>query len=312
MIIADLLDEYLEHLQSRNLGRKTISHQRSAVSAFLQMNRIGEAADVVPADIKRFEEKLLKDRLASGTKRSKLGAVRDFLLFLRARGLVLFDASALVVLPKMEKPLPRVILTEEEIKRLLALPMLNRVKGLRMRAIVEVFYGTGIRRSELLNLDLYDLDMRERTLLVRQGKGSKDRLLPVPRTTLRYVREYIETVRVRRPGRIRALFIDRAGDRLDDNELQGTMRYLRKKARLSAQIRKPITCHVFRHSIATHLVRRGVDIRYVQAFLGHADLATTQIYTRVAAAQMAREVARSHPREKMRIPLARNVLKGKI
>jgi integrase/recombinase XerD len=307
MIIANLLDEYLEHLQSRNLGRKTISHQRNAVSAFLQVNRIGEPADVVPADIRRFEEKLLEDGLASGTKRFKLGAVRDFLLFLRARGLVLFDASALFVLPKMEKPLPRVVLTEEEIKRLLALPMLNRVKGLRMRAIVEVFYGTGIRRQELLNLDLYDLDMRERTLLVRQGKGGKDRILPVPRTTLKYVKEYIETVRARRRSRRRALFVDRGGDRLDDNELQGTIRYLGRVGRTRLGIGKPITCHVFRHSIATHLVRRGVDIRYVQAFLGHADLATTQIYTRVAAAQAAREVLRAHPREKMKIPLRRGV-----
>ncbi len=297
--ISEPFDEYLENLASRNLRPKTIQHTRRAIVDFIFTNHIICPEDILPEHIERYEERLLDYGLAVNTRRSKLGSVRDFLLYLRARSMVLFDASALIELPKPEKALPRDILTEEEIKELFSLPTLNGRKGIRIRAIVEMLYGTGIRRKELLNLDLYDLDIKQRTLLVRQGKGRKDRLLPVPRTTIKYVRRYIQN---KRKNRDRALFLDETGTRLDDGELQNSMYYLGRIAEEKIDARKRITCHVFRHSIATHLVQRGVDIRYVQAFLGHADLASTQIYTRIAATHAAEELERCHPREKMKIP----------
>ncbi len=297
--VGDFLSEYLEHQTSLNLTAGSIESKRLAIIDFVTTNHIICPEDIVPDHIKRYEEKLLDSGIAVNTRRGKLASIRDFLLYLRARSMVLFDASVLVELPKPEKALPRDILTEEEMKELLSLSTLNIIKGIRIRAIVEMLYGTGIRRKELLNLDLYDLDMKQRTLLVRQGKGRKDRLLPVPRRTLEYVKRYIQD---KRKNRDRALFLDETGIRLDENELQNSMYHLGRIARERLYIRKRITCHVFRHSIATHLVQRGVDIRYVQAFLGHADLSSTQIYTRIAAAHAARELDTYHPREKMKIP----------
>lgn len=296
--INDFLRVYTDNLTSRNLARRTIEHVQRTITDFIMLNQIIHPEDILPRHIERWEETLIV--FATNTRRGKLATLRDFLLYLRGRGVLLFDASAVIELPRPEKVLPRAVLTEEEISKVLSLSALNHTRGLRIRAMIEILYGTGIRRNELLNLDLYDLDIRKRTLFVRQGKGRKDRLLPVPRTTVEYVRAYMGKLR-KKGGK--ALFLDGKGDRLNDNELQASVYRIARQARDRLDITKPISCHVFRHSIATHLVQRGVDIRYVQAFLGHADLSSTQIYTRMGASHLSRELMRKHPREKMKIPL---------
>ena len=302
--IADNLHDYLRHLESRNFSPSTVSIRRHAVTEFILHNKIISAEDIVPSHVRSYQALLAERNLADNTRVVKLTSVRSFLTFLRERDLILLNVSSIISIPRVRKALPKAILTEEEVTRLLQMPMLNSRKGLRLRAIVELFYGTGIRRGELLNLNLYDLAMKERTLFVRQGKGKKDRVLPVPKTTLKHVGKYITTVRSRIPNTSKALFVDRSdGTRLVYGELQASIYRLTTDARKTLGMEKRITCHVFRHSIATHLMQRGVDIRYVQAFLGHERLETTQIYTRVAMKHAANVIRSLHPREKMKIPL---------
>ena len=297
--IHEVLEEYLAHLRGRNLNGKTLLRKRNSIVDFLFANRIIYPEDILPDHVRGFQESIPDSGFGNSTQRINLANVREFLDYLREQGLILFDPSALIRLPKIEKPLPRTVLTQEDVRNLLQIGILEA--DLRLRAVVEILYGTGIRRGELLNLDLYDLDIQKRILFVREGKGGKDRILPVPRTTTTYLRDYIrKTSRRRKDG---ALFVGDMGRRIAPRQLEKAIRSLEEAALREAGIRKHITCHVFRHSIATHLLENGVDIRYVQAFLGHEKLETTQIYTRVEVSHLARELQRAHPREKMKIPL---------
>ena len=295
------LQEYLAHMKGRGMRTPTIRYAGKAIRDFISLNRISSPVDLLPAHARAYVRYISAQGFAPNTKRKKLRAVRTFLCFLRDRNAILFDPVPLIPFPKEGRTLPRSVLTVREVESLLGSRILLAPDCLRLRAILELLYGTGIRRSELLGLDMYDIDFRERTLLVRRGKGDKDRLIPVPRDTLLHLEEYVGNKRLPRQGEP-ALFVGKQG-RLKKSRLHQEMRRLEHALRRALAFRKPITCHVFRHSIATHLLQSGVDIRYVQALLGHASLKTTQIYTHVAIEDLARELARCHPRERMRIPL---------
>ena len=307
MGITELMASYLMHLESLNYSPNTVLIRQREVRAFLSTMHVNTTAAILPQTLTTYQAHLRGRQLADNTRIVKLVSVRSFLQYLRTKGCILFNADILLTIPKSGRTLPRAILTEEEMKALLHLPILNNPRAARLRAIVELLYGTGIRRAELLKLDLYDLDMPRRTLLIREGKGGKDRLLPIPKTVRRWVTRYITGRRAytcKHYQTSRALFVDLTnGTRLENSELDMSMRRLRNAARDELGIEKPITCHTFRHSIATHLLQHGVDIRYIQELLGHAQLSTTQIYTRIATVHAGKELRRCHPREKMKVPL---------
>jgi len=301
--IGEYLEEYIRHLESRNMSPRTVSLRSRMIREFIGVTGLTSIEELVPDRLAAYQRTLAGRGLARSTVIVKLTSLRGFLEFLKERNLCLLEGSVHLGIPRGGRYLPRAVLTEGEVRRILALPDLARPAGMRLRAIMEILYGTGIRKSELLNLALQDLDLRERSLLVRQGKGAVDRLLPVPRRTVGHVRAYIATRRGGLKRRTRRLFLNaRDGSAMSDACLQAVMRELGRRARKELGIEKPVTCHVFRHSIASHLLARGLDIRFIQAFLGHAQLASTQIYTRVVRKHASREVQRRHPREKMKIP----------
>ena len=182
--------------------------------------------------------------------------------------------------PKLEKHLPK-FLTEEEITRLIESPDLAKLSGLRDRAILETFYSTGIRVSELVGLNFEDIDFFSGVVKVR-GKGKKERMVPIGEKALGVLRDYAQ----KRKNTLPAVFLNKNGSRLTD---RGVRLILDKYIRLTS-LREDISPHSLRHSFATHLLNRGADLRSVQELLGHANLSTTQIYTHVTMDKLKRRI----------------------
>jgi integrase/recombinase XerD len=201
----------------------------------------------------------------------------------------------------LPKRLPRAVLSVSEMERVLAQPALETALGLRDRAILEVLYSTGIRRMELIGLDGTDLDVERGTLFVREGKGKKDRVVPIGERAIRWTERYLDDVRphlieqsARRSVRNRstnALFLSAHGTKLKPGKLTDRLHeYLRK-----AGIEKPGSVHIFRHTMATLMHDAGADIRDLQEMLGHAQLSTTEIYTHVSIERLKAVHTRTHP-----------------
>jgi integrase/recombinase XerD len=196
--------------------------------------------------------------------------------------------------------LPRHALTLSEVEAVLAQADLTNLCGLRDRAIMETLYSTGLRRTEALTLELADLDRERDTVLVRQGKGKKDRFVPIGRRALAWIDKYLAEVRPKflTDARTTTLFLSSRGGPLQSNQLSALVRkYLEQ-----AGIAKPGACHLFRHTAATLMLEGGADVRYIQAFLGHNSLATTQIYTHVSILKLREVHERTHPARLFRTP----------
>ncbi len=242
---------------------------------------------------------LRRRALAPATVKRRAAAIRAFYQFLLREELVEHDPTLDLAAPRLPRRLPRV-LTVEEVERLLAMPDPKRPEGSRDRAMLEVMYASGLRVSEVVRLDLGDVDLSME--LVRcLGKGNKERLVPMGSHAVTALRAYLRQGRsLLAKGRLtQALFLNRRGMRLTR---QGCWKLIRQYGQ-RAGIKKPLTPHVLRHSFATHLLERGADLRAVQEMLGHASIGTTQVYTHVARNRLREVYARAHPRDGMRIPL---------
>lgn len=233
--------------------------------------------------------------LALASQRSYLNAVRGFFGFLVRKGVLLSDPSRSLVLPRTER-LPRTILNEDQAGRLMSTPPPDSALGVRDRAILETLYGTGIRLSECTRLDLADLDLAARTLLVRNGKGSKDRLLPIPARAGAALDAYVRGGRgaFLHDPRETALFLSRDGARLTRTSIQLAVKWHAVVAGIAFRV----SPHALRHACATHLLRNGADLRHVQEMLGHKRIETTALYTAVALADLRRAIEKAHPRER--------------
>ena len=202
-------------------------------------------------------------------------------------------------MPKVDH-LPRGVLSEAQACKLMAAPNPWTPFGLRDRAMLEVFYGAGLRLSECLNLDVSDIDLARRVIVVRLGKGRKDRVVPLGGRAADAVDKYLQGARPRlvRDPRVSKLFLSTRGRRLTQTTLSEAMAGYGRQAGISWRV----SPHVLRHTFATHLLKHGADVRHVQRLLGHADIETTQIYTRVAVKDLHDVIERSHPRDKYTLP----------
>jgi integrase/recombinase XerD len=230
---------------------------------------------------------------SSGNLKNRIKALKGFFRFLYRRGYLLHDPAASVDYPRSERRLPRVILTRDEARKVIEAPDTKTATGLRDRAILETFYATGIRCAELSNLTPDDVDTEERVLRVVRGKGRRDRYVPLTRAAAEAIDLYLAKARpklVRREKRF--LFLQNRGGRMDS----GTLNRLVHQWAQAAGVKKHVTCHTFRHSVATHLLKGRADIRHIQALLGHASLATTQRYTHVEIQDLKDVIRRAHPR----------------
>lgn len=221
--------------------------------------------------------------------------VKSLFRFLCRRNYVMQDVAAAIELPRQEERLPRVVLTKEEALRLLgAASRATTPLALRDRAVIETFYATGIRVSELAKLTPYDVDTQERTLRVLLGKGRKDRHVPLTRAAAAAIESYLAKGRPAITGSAKApyLFVASRGGYLHRALVSLLVRQYAKRA----GIKKHVTCHTLRHSIATHLLKGGADIRHIQVLLGHSSLRSTERYTRVELSDLRDVIRRAHPR----------------
>jgi integrase/recombinase XerD len=293
-------------LQSRRVRGYSAAGERRAERvltrffAYLRRRGIKDALAVQEADVVAFTRHVQTLTNRFGRKASAdqqahyLGAVRAFFAFLEKRGQVLASPARDVALPKIER-LPRTVLTEAEAAQLMTAPPESRT-GRRDRALLETLYGTGIRLNECVRLDLVDLDLLDGSLLVRNGKGRKDRLVPVAGRAAIALDLYLRDGRaaLAKDTRECALFLSKDGQRLSATQLN---RLVARHAR-AASIEKRVHPHVLRHSCATHLLRGGADVREVQKLLGHRSIETTAVYTRVEVADLRHLIRRCHPRER--------------
>jgi len=252
------------------------------------------------SDIDAYQRHVCALRQKDGTPYSipeqhhRIAVVKALFRFLCRRGYVLSDPSGPVEYPRPEKRLPRGVLSRDEARKLVEAPDARAPIGLRDRAILEVFYGTGIRAGEMAKLETADVDIEERILRVLLGKGKKDRNVPLTRAAAEAVESYLVDGRpkIRGAAHSRRLFLALRGGRMYASLLNDVVQDAAKKAGLE----KHVTCHTLRHSCATHLLRGGADIRYIQALLGHACLSSTERYTHVEISDLSKVVKRAHPR----------------
>ena len=299
--LASLLGLYLEELRARRYSVSSIekaAFELPRLFLHLKRQRVSDVRAVSEAHLAAYARHLERHKtpkgepLAPASRASALSVVRRFFAFLEARGVILRNPAHAIPLPKCPH-LPRGILSEAQARRLMAAPFPYSTIGKRDRAILETLYGTGIRLGEAVRIDTSDLDLREGVLLVRNGKGRKDRVVPVPGCAASALDVYLTQAR---PDLVRrfdpALFLSMFGVRL---QAPGMRFMIEKHGRA---IGATLTPHTLRHTCATHLLKGGADIRQIQELLGHKHLMTTAIYTRVAVADLRAVLARAHPRNR--------------
>ncbi len=230
----------------------------------------------------------------SSTVARKLASIKAFYRFLTGERYIRRDPAAVLEAAQKGLHLPKV-LSIQEVELLLDQPNLGTIDGYRDKTMLETLYATGMRVSELVSLPVKNVDLKREYLIV-MGKGSKERMLPLGRTALRYLEHYLNVVRPQllhgKPDSAKELFVTGWGGAMTRQRVNEIIDAYGK----SAGIAKKITPHMLRHSFATHLLNNGTDLRVVQELLGHADISTTQIYTHLDVARLREVYDKAHPR----------------
>jgi integrase/recombinase XerD len=295
-----LVLDFLAYLEfERGLSRNTLEAYRSDLLQFGRFiaRREVSALDAQPADVADFLADLAagdEDRppASTATIHRKTACLRSFYRHVRREGLRDSDPTATLSPPRRSRKLPHV-LTRGEIDRLLSQPGGTEPPALRDRALLELLYACGLRASEAIGLDLTDVDLEERVLRAR-GKGSKERVVPIGQAAVQALRIYLERGRPKlvKGASESRVFVNFRGGPLTR---QGLYKIVRRHA-LTAGLADRMSPHTLRHTFATHLLAGGCDLRSVQEMLGHADVATTQLYTHLSSQRLKDVYFRAHPR----------------
>ena len=293
---------YIDHLQVMNYAERTVDHRITTLEQFsgwCEERGITCANEVTKPILERYRRHLHHSRDKRGNPFSarnqvaRLVPIRGFFKWATQQNYLLYNPASELELPKVEKRLPRATLSPEEAEIILSLPDTQTEEGLRDRAILEVLYSTGIRRMEVVNLTRADLHPDRGVLAVRQGKGKKDRFVPVSDRATDWIKRYLEEVRIGfaiepDPENI---FLERTGLALTPDRLSRLVAKYIKQADLG----KTGSCHLFRHTVATLMLDNGADIRFIQQMLGHASIGTTEIYTHVSIVKLKKVHELTHP-----------------
>lgn len=297
-----LMQAYLDWTCLGSRSKDTHRRRASALRRFCAWcdeRDLRHPAEISRSILERYQRQLMETRksdgrlLSLGSQHVLLTPLQGFFKWLVRERRLLYNPAAELILPKKPKQLPHTLLSVEEIEAIFAQPDLTTAEGLRDRALLEVFYATAIRRLELAQLDLADVDPRHATLLIRAGKGQQDRFVPLGQRALQWIERYRQDSRPALQGDLRetALFLTDQGRRFRRSALSARVKRLLERAGIA----RPGSCHLFRHACATHMLQGGADIRVIQALLGHQSLETTQLYTQVALDHLTRIHAATHP-----------------
>jgi len=300
--LAAYVLRYLEWLQVHNYAAPTVQNRQSYLGVFVAWctdRGLATPKEITKPILERYQRSLYTHRKANGepltfrAQHARLIPVRAFFKWCAKQNYLLYNPASELELPRLEHRLPKHVLTKSEVEQVLSQPDTTESMGLRDRAILEVFYSTGMRRSELMGLGLFDLDRERGTVMIRQGKGKKDRMIPIGERAIAWIDRYQTQVR---PELVIArgnatLFLTQAGEAFTPDRLTQLVRgYVN-----AADIGKTGSCHLLRHTMATLMLENGADIRYIQAMLGHAELSTTQIYTQVSIRKLKEIHSATHP-----------------
>ena len=302
-----LMQRYFEHERGQGYAEGTLRVQKGHLLAFFAWcaeRDVTRPTELTRAVLERYPRWLFRYRrpksdkpLSVDTIYKRISVLRGFFRFLtRERVLEHNPASELTLRRGRTSQLPKHVLSLREVEEVLSQPDITTQAGIRDRAMLETLYSTGIRRMELGKLSLLDLDKDRGYLLVREGKGKKDRVVPIGERALLWIDKYLADVRplFAKDPDDGLLFLVPKGDRMSLNHVTDLVR-----GYVQAGVGKPGGCHLFRHTAATLMLEGGADIRFIQAMLGHEKLTTTQIYTKVAIHKLKEVHERTHPGAKV-------------
>jgi integrase/recombinase XerD len=299
--MAGAVNDYLGAIAAKGFSAYTIAYRSRSLAhlvVWLAERGVNHPGDVSPPVLERYQRSLFHHRKTDGsplsfrTQVSYLVPVKALFAWLAKSHRIAFNPASELEMPRIERRLPRAILNLGEIEAVLSTAELSDPVGLRDRAIMEVAYSTGMRRGELCHLRLDDVDVERGVVAVRQGKGHKDRFVPIGSRALAWVDRYLVEVRPMLvvPPDEGFVFLTLEGNDLTPDHLTDRIgRYIRSATG------KPGSCHAFRHAMATLMLEHGADIRHIQEMLGHVELSTTQIYTHVSIDALKEVHNRCHP-----------------
>ena len=297
---------YLTYLQSQNRAKATIDWYRTLIrrfEAFAERHGITNWTDVTTALLMDYQKHVAVSLNGNGqayvvpAQNLHLIVVENLYRYLKTIGNVAMNPAENLQLAKEPKLLPKAVPTIKEISKLLNAPNTQTVLGYRDRTIMELLYSTGIRRAELARLKLQDLDLDHGILVVRQGKGKKDRAVPLGKVAGKYLETYLNGIRpelLHRRNNEDYVFLSISGRPISTSWLSHFLRRYTRRLKLSVSI----TPHMFRHACATHMIRNRANIRHVQEMLGHAKLETTEKYLHLTITDLKEAHSKYHPREK--------------
>jgi tyrosine recombinase XerC len=282
-----LIERFVRYLEiEKNYSAHTVLNYRLDLDDFVKFLKDAAIESVDYLLLRKYLAILKEKKLGSRSMARHLSALRSFFKFLTREGFLKSNPILSVASPKLDKHLPQ-FFTEEEVSRLIESSLPKDEMGLRDRAILETFYSTGMRISELVGLSQDDLDFIGGVVKLK-GKGKKERIAPIGDKAISSLREYLE----KRKKQTNAVFLNKRGTRITD---RGVRNIVGKYLRLSG-MKQGTSAHTLRHSFATHLLNRGADLRTVQELLGHANLSTTQIYTHLTTEKLKSVYDKAHPR----------------
>ena len=303
--LSEGVEKYLQDLTVRNYSEKTIYGYGRRLKVFLTWaddRALSLAASITDSHVDRYRRYLHQytygdKRITASTQKGHLLVIKQYFGWLTKHRWIPLNPTAEMTLPKIPYKLTHRLLNQAEIQHLIEVIDLESATGLRDRSIIETLYSTGIRRAELINLVIDDIDINEGMILVRQGKGNKDRRIPIGERALEWIDRYLSEWRPQRPraGHSNNLYLSEKGYPLRSTEIGQKIRDYKKKA----EIGKSGGCHLFRHAMATHMLDNGADIRHIQEMLGHSSLSSTQIYTKVSNRVLKDVHRQTHPAAQM-------------
>ena len=305
MKIEEAIAAWLTELERRNYGERTrreYGYDLGHLRRFLAGKGIEEVEAMTSTTLTEYQRWLFylptkqDGARGVGTQNKILVPAKGLFRFLKAEGILMRDPACDLEYGREPRRLPRNVLTPKEAEKILKSIDTGNSRGYRARTILEVFYATGIRRNELIGLRLGDVNLEEGLLRINSGKGGHDRVVPLGSVAARYLETYIKGIRpqwVKNP-RLDHLFLSTVGKPLERSALNHLVKLHARKA----GVQKHVTCHVWRHTCATHLVQNRANLRHVQEMLGHRSLATTEHYLHLTIADLKEAHRKFHPREK--------------
>ena len=290
-MIQRFVDKFINYLKvEKNSSAHTITNYLVDLKAFEQFLGEKDVASVDHLMLRKFLAEMRARNYAKRTIARKLASLRSFFRFLYREGHIKANPITAISTPKLDKKLP-IVLDEGKVATLLQCPPEDDIFGLRDRALLETIYSAGIRVSELVGLDVRNVDLIGEVIKVF-GKGSKERMVPIGAPAASAIRKYLDKRGEAKARDKNAVFLGKNGTRLRDRSVR---RIIDKHMR-ACSLAEHISPHSLRHSFATHMLDRGADLRSVQELLGHANLSTTQIYTHVTMERLKSVYDKAHPR----------------